>query len=106
LDDPALRDLALRDPRLFLSSYPEPMIIDEIQYAPELLHYVKMTVDQERQKYGRFLLTGSQAFPLMAGVTETLAGRIAVFHLYPLSFCELNRNSPISRPDEAALCPQ
>ncbi|NGX35123.1 MAG: hypothetical protein K1060chlam1_01493 [Candidatus Anoxychlamydiales bacterium] len=66
------------------------MIIDEIQYVPELLSYIKMDVDANRQDYGRYVLTGSQIFQVMQGVTESLAGRIAIFNLYPLSFEEID----------------
>ena len=66
-----------------------PVIIDEIQYAPELLSYIKMAIDGHRNQAGQFVLTGSQVFPMMQGVSETLAGRIAVFHLYPFHTDEL-----------------
>lgn len=89
LDDPFTANLARSDPELFLSSYPAPVIIDEIQYAPELLRYIKILIDRDRTKHGQFVLTGSQIFSLMKGVSESLAGRIAVFHLYPLSWREL-----------------
>jgi predicted AAA+ superfamily ATPase len=89
LDDPLLRRLAQEDPSLFLRRHPAPCIVDEIQYAPELLPYIKMLVDTERRKTGQYVLTGSQIFPLMQGVSETLAGRVAIFHLYPLSWNEI-----------------
>lgn len=89
LDDPLLRRLAREDPSLFLRRHPAPCIVDEIQYAPELLPYIKMLVDAERRKTGQYVLTGSQVFPLMQGVSETLAGRAAIFHLYPLSWNEI-----------------
>lgn len=89
LDDVLARNLAQSDPALFLKTYEPPLILDEIQYAPELLPYIKMRVDQDRRNYGQYALTGSQIFPLMKGVSESLAGRIAIFHLYPLSWNEL-----------------
>ena len=89
LDDPQIRLIAMQDPRLFLTAYPKPMIIDEIQYVPELLNYVKMEIDKNRHNYGQYLLTGSQMFNLMSGVSESLAGRVAVFHLYPFSVEEI-----------------
>ena len=89
LDDPISRALAKKDPRLFLDTNRPPVIIDEIQYAPELLSYVKMEIDQHRDRAGQFILTGSQVFPMMQGVSETLAGRIAIFHLYPFHVDEL-----------------
>lgn len=84
LDDPLLRNLAIQDPALFLQRFPPPLLIDEIQYAPQLLPYIKMYVDQSHQK-GLFWLTGSQQFHLMKGVSESLAGRIAILHLLGLS---------------------
>lgn len=80
LDDVAVRDLARRDPVLFLQRFPAPLLIDEIQYAPELLPYLKLKVDEERRP-GAVWLTGSQRFDLMKGVTESLAGRVAVVNL-------------------------
>lgn len=88
LDDPQLKLQANNDPRLFLENFPPPVIIDEIQYAPGLFPYLKLAIDAKRDKAGQFLLTGSQLFPLMAGVAESLAGRIAVFNLLPLSLTE------------------
>jgi uncharacterized protein len=84
LDDPVQRALAEKDPALFLDRFGPPALIDEIQYAPALLPHIKMAVDQRRAK-GAFWLTGSQQFRLMKGVTETLAGRVAVISLLGLS---------------------
>ena len=81
LDDPQLRDLARRDPLLFLQSYPTPLTIDEVQYAPELLPYIKMAVDANPDVMGQFWLTGSQQFELMKNVGESLAGRVALLPL-------------------------
>lgn len=89
LDDPFNRELANFDPEAFLAHHGRPLIIDEIQYAPKLFPYLKMEIDQNRKDYGRFILTGSQIFPLMKGVMESLAGRIAIFDLYPLSVSEI-----------------
>ena len=83
-DDPSLRLSAKRDPGLFVENLSLPVIIDEIQYVPELLPYIKIVIDRDRSKNGRFLLTGSQMFPLMAGISESLAGRIAIKG-YPFS---------------------
>lgn len=91
LDDPLHRKLAQDDPELFLSSYPPPLIIDEVQYAPNLLSYIKIRVDTHRRTYGQYVLTGSQTFQLMKGVSETLAGRIAIFQLYPLNWKEISK---------------
>ncbi len=73
LDDPTLRELAVSDPNLFLERFPPPLLIDEIQYAPGLLPYLKMRID-ERREPGTFWLSGSQQFQVMKGVSETLAG--------------------------------
>lgn len=95
LDDPVHRSMAIQDPELFLSSFPAPVVIDEIQYAPELLTHIKMRVDRNRHQYGQYVLTGSQVFQLMKGVGESLAGRVAIFHLYPLSWKELAHRNPV-----------
>jgi len=97
LDDPELREQARRDPRLFLDRFPPPLILDEIQYAPDLLSYIKMDIDEHRSRRGRYILAGSQVFPLMQGVTESGAGRVAVLHLLSLSLREA-----AGSPDEAA----
>lgn len=88
-DDPVIRAQALGDPALFLADHPAPVILDEIQYVPQLLPHLKILVDNNRGKRGQFLLTGSQVFPLMQGVSESLAGRVAVLELLPLSYKEL-----------------
>jgi predicted AAA+ superfamily ATPase len=84
LDDPAARDLALREPALFLAKYAPPVLIDEIQYAPQLLSLIKLAVDGSGNK-GDYWLTGSQVFRMMKGVSESLAGRAAVVQLLGLS---------------------
>ncbi len=88
-DDILIRNLAETDPALFLKTYEPPLIIDEIQYVPSLLPHLKLHVDSHRRTYGQYVLTGSQIFPLMKGVSESLAGRIAIFQLYPLSWEEI-----------------
>ncbi len=87
LDDPVILDIAKSDPALFFQRYTPPMIIDEIQYAPELLPYIKMAVDRTRKK-NLFWLTGSQHFHLMKGITESLAGRVGVLNLMGFSYKE------------------
>ncbi|MHC1713660.1 MAG: ATP-binding protein [Solidesulfovibrio sp.] len=84
LDDPMVAVLAKEDPALFLQRFPPPVLIDEIQYAPELLPYIKMAVDRAGAP-GMFWLTGSQQFHLMRGVSESLAGRVGIVHLQGLS---------------------
>lgn len=88
LDDPDTRELAVREPAVFLQRFAPPVMIDEIQNAPGLMPYVKMAIDRDRSP-GRFWLTGSQVFHLMKGVSESLAGRVAVFSLAGLSHREL-----------------
>jgi len=87
LENPDVRERALADPVGFLGDHAPPVILDEIQHAPGLLPYVKSMVDEDRRP-GRWLLSGSQAFPLMQGVSESLAGRVAVLTLLPLSRAE------------------
>jgi len=84
LDDPTLRELAVSDPNLFLERFPPPLLVDEIQYAPGLLPYLKLRIDEQREN-GAFWLTGSQQFQMMKGVSETLAGRVAVINLLGFS---------------------
>ena len=88
LDDPLILALAKEDPALFMQRFEPPLIIDEIQYAPELLPYIKMAVDKDRRP-GMFWLTGSQQFHLMRNVSESLAGRVAVISLFGLSRREI-----------------
>lgn len=89
LDDLAVRSLALSDPALFLQRYTPPLLIDEIQYAPQLLSYIKIYADNGAQN-GDIWLTGSQRLPLMQGVTESLAGRVGIIDLQGLSANEIN----------------
>ncbi len=88
LDYPNVRQLARQDPELFLQTYQPPLIIDEIQYAPELFPYIKIRVDNDNTA-GQYFLTGSQLFHLMQNVSESLAGRVGILRLYPLSRAEI-----------------
>jgi len=97
LDDLEQRRLAATDPALFLQINTPPVIIDEIQYAPELFSYIKMHVDTYNQA-GGFWLTGSQKFHLMKGIHETLAGRIAIIDLLGLSYREMTGKSDENIP--------
>lgn len=97
LDDPLLATLAREEPALFLQRFQPPVLIDEIQYAPELLPHIKMAVDRERRN-GMFWLTGSQQFQLMQGVTESLAGRVGIVNLLGLSLKELQRHADKAVP--------
>ena len=88
LDDLNERNLAKTDPELFLQMHKPPVLIDEVQYAPELFSYIKIHVDKTHAP-GDFWLTGSQVFKLMKGVQESLAGRVAVLSLTSLSQTEI-----------------
>jgi len=87
LEEPDIRQIALTDPRGFLSNYPTGAILDEIQNTPDLFSYIQKLVDENRQL--QFILTGSSNFLLMEKISQTLAGRTAVLHLLPFSFAEL-----------------
>ncbi len=92
-DDPINRERAISDPNLFLDNAGNKVIIDEIQYVPQLLSYIKIRIDEEREKKGRFILTGSQQFSLIKNLGDSLAGRIALLDLLPFNVSE-KRNIP------------
>ena len=92
LDDYSLRSIARQDPALFLQQFPPPLLIDEIQYAPELLPQIKISIDRCRRP-GDFWLTGSQQFHMMQGVTESLAGRVAVVNMLGFSAREKEKRT-------------
>jgi predicted AAA+ superfamily ATPase len=112
LEAPDVRAAALEDPRGFLAFYPPPVIFDEAQWAPELFPYIKEAIDADRGRTGQYVLSGSQNLLLLQRVTESLAGRVAILHLLPLSFRELRgapqsplpweRSAALVSPDEAA----
>jgi hypothetical protein len=85
IEPPDIRAAAVEDPRGFLDLHPPPVILDEVQYAPELLPYVKERIDARRDRPGQYLLTGSQNLLLVEKITESLAGRAAMLRLLPLS---------------------
>jgi len=87
LEEPDVRQLALADPRAFLKRFPAPVILDEIQRAPELLSYVQALVDKDRSP-GRFVLTGSNQFHLRSAISQSLAGRTALLTLLPFTLAE------------------
>lgn len=101
LEDPIERDFAREDPRGFLARFARGAIFDEAQRWPELFSYLQGMVDADRCP-GRFILTGSQQFGLMAGVTQTLAGRVGMTRLLPLALGELADNA-LDRLDPDAL---
>ena len=88
LDDLEERNLAKRDPAMFLQTHSTPIMIDEVQYVPELFSYIKMEIDKGATP-GTYWLTGSQAFKLMKLAQESLAGRIAILHMSSLSQHEI-----------------
>lgn len=104
LDDLTVRELAKTDPKMFFQLHRPPLLIDEVQYAPELFPYIKMMVDERRQP-GDFWLTGSQLFSMMEGVQESLAGRVALLQLSPLSYGEIvaDGGTPPFRVDLSSL---
>ncbi len=98
LDNLKIRDLALNDPELLLENYEPPLIIDEFQYAPNLLSYIKIKVDEARFNNltknknfdALYYLIGSQSFVSMKDISESLAGRVGIIEMNSLSFSELN----------------
>lgn len=95
LEDLDTRELAVQDPRSFLERYEAPLIIDEFQYAPQLVNYLQGKIDQKRNQTGQYILTGSQNFLMMEQVSQSLAGRAGILSLYPLSSNEL----PLSKQE-------
>jgi len=101
LDDMAIRELAINDPKGFIETYPPPVFIDEVQYAPGLFSYIKIQVDTRKQN-GDYWLSGSQIFKLMRGVSESLAGRVGLLDLFPLSQNEIY-NHKVCSPLDASM---
>lgn len=99
LDDLNEREMAINEPKLFLENHKPPVVIDEIQYAPNLLSYIKLYVDKSEEK-GQYWLTGSQQFHLMKNVSESLAGRVGIIDLMGLSLNELTK-----QPDNLSFYP-
>lgn len=88
-DDPLTREQAISDPRFFLDSIGKKVIIDEIQFVPGLLSYIKMEIDRNRQGKGDYIFTGSQQFSMMKDIGDSLAGRIGLLDLLPFSVEEI-----------------
>jgi len=99
LDDPAWAAEAINAPQDFIDSLKFPAIIDEAQYAPDLFRYIKLSVDKAKQK-GQFFITGSQSFPLMQNLSESLAGRCGIVSLQPLSAHELEQGNNLSSVED------
>lgn len=97
LEDPFTRALATEDYRGFFASYKEPLIIDEVQRVPELLSAVQVMVDEDRERNGRFILTGSHQSTLQKEISQSLAGRTSIVTLLPLSMDELAEDGRLGR---------
>ena len=101
LDDLEIRALARNDPKTFLERFPPPVLIDEFQYAPEILPYIKMRVDEKTTRLikagGDYWLTGSQNFSMMEGARESLAGRVAILNLLGLSRKEIDKDAVLAK---------
>lgn len=100
LEDPDQREMAQQDPKAFLHRFPEGAILDEIQREPKLLSYLQGIVDSRRQM-GMFIITGSQQFGLMQSISQSLAGRIGMVQLLPLTLGEmrLSKHRPLTLDD-------
>ena len=101
LEDPETRQLALTDPRAFLAQFPDGAVLDEIQRTPELLSYLQGVVDTH-PRMGLFIITGSQQFGLLEAITQSLAGRVGLIELLPLSLREIagertTRHTPLNQ---------
>jgi predicted AAA+ superfamily ATPase len=94
LDLPALAAEAEHDPTSFLRNHPPPVVVDEVQYAGGLFRHVKARIDADRRRRGQFILTGSQSFPLMKEVADSLAGRVGLIQLETLSLAEIRHAAP------------
>ena len=94
LDLPTEAEQAEKEPAAFLSRHPGPVIVDEVQYAPGLFRHLKAAVDAHRNRRGQYLLTGSQKFTLMRGISESLAGRADIVELETLSLQEIRGALP------------
>jgi uncharacterized protein len=105
LETPDIRASAIEDPRGFLEMHRPPVIYDEVQYAPDLLPYIKERIDAHRHVAGQYLLTGSQNLLLMEKITESLAGRAAMLRLLPLSAREAGGNPHAPLPWETGASP-
>jgi uncharacterized protein len=103
LDLPTAAEQAEKDPTAFLQRNPPPVIIDEVQYAPTIFRHLKTEIDRNRDRNGQYLLTGSQKFTLMKGVSESLAGRVDVVELETLAFSEIHNAIPTTKVEAAIV---
>jgi uncharacterized protein len=102
LENPELRTLAVNDPKTFFHIHKTPMIIDEVQRVPELLSWIQVLSD-ENPIHGQYILTGSNQFQLNEAISQSLAGRTALFNLLPLSLPELQRHYPKTHQKETTI---
>lgn len=104
LDDLDTRIAAQQDPKSFIANLSYPVLIDEVQYAPDLFSYIKMKVDQD-QTPGQFWLTGSQQFAMMKNISDSLAGRVAILDMLGISLAEEEKrpNTPYFIPKKESL---
>ncbi len=93
LDDLEVRAFAVKDPKAFINGLEDFCIIDEAQYSPDIFSYIKIRVDNDPSIKGRFILSGSQQFLLMKSITESLAGRVGILHMSPLSMDEMEKTA-------------
>lgn len=93
LEDPDIISRIRTDPRAFVEEIKPPCILDEIQNVPELFNYLRTRIDENPRPFGQWFFTGSQDAPLMKGVSESMAGRVAIFHLLPMSSNETTKVS-------------
>ena len=103
LDLPSVAEQAERDAPAFLREHPSPVVIDEVQYAPGLFRHLKSVIDRDRHAMGRFILTGSQQFVLMKGISDSLAGRCAIVELENLSRAEIRAIKPLPETPDALV---
>ncbi len=103
LDTPAVAMLAKEDPSGFIHRFKPPLLIDEVQYAPELFRHLKVEIDKNRHNMGNFILTGSQQFNLMKHVGDSLAGRIAIFALQPFCTKEISQHQTVANNIESYI---
>jgi len=103
LEDPDQLEFAQKDPRGFLARFRDGAVIDEAQRYPQLFSYLQTRVDMDG-KTGQFILTGSQQFGLVSGITQTLAGRVGLLQLLPFSIAELQENNKPPKNIDALIC--
>jgi predicted AAA+ superfamily ATPase len=103
LDLPSVAEQAERSAPAFLREHPQPVVIDEVQYAPGLFRQLKAVIDRDHHAMGRFILTGSQQFVLMKGVSDSLDGRCAIVELENLSRAEIGAIQPLPETSDALV---